>query len=185
MTSRSRSAHVLPLLVASAALCACSGWGPTQYITGRYVYGTDSSMTRTAIVVAYIEQQAPTGLAAFPDGGSPRVLRRGMLLYVCNVLTGPVHFLGFVPQADESVNVDVRVLSWQADGFDAAFRQYDVRPPVFSAFHIDLTGVAHPLGAPTDTVQASQGIAPACQRTVDSLNLSSSQRGERGFYDRP
>ena len=108
-----------------------------------------------------------------------------MLLYVCDALTEPVRFLGFVPQTHESLNVDVRVLSWHADGFDAAFRQYDTRPPVFSAFHIVITGGARPLGTPADTAQASQVIAPACQRTVDSLNLSSRRRGEKGFYDRP
>lgn len=181
---RRRRAHIFARLVGGAALCACSGWGPTERITGRYVYGTDSSGTRTAIVATYIEQQAPTGLAKFPDGGSPRILKRGMLVYLCSVLTGPVEFLGFVPRTDQAVNVDVRVLSWQANGFDAAFRDFDVRPPVFSAFHIDLTGIAHALGTPTDTVQASQAITPTCQHTVDSLNLSIGQRTESGLYDR-
>lgn len=172
-------------VVAAATFCACSGWGPTQYISGRYVYGSDSSATRTAIVVTYVEQQAPTGLAAFPDGGSPRVLKRGMLVYLCHAVAAPLRFLGFVPQTDASPNVDVRVLAWHADGFDAAFREYDVQSPLFSAFHVDTTGLVRPLGVPTDTVEASQDIAPVCQRTVDSLNLSSAQRGQAGFREQP
>lgn len=180
-----RITRTLTRLLAGATLCGCSGWGPTQYITGRYVYGTDSSATRTAIVVTYVEQRAPTGLAAFPDGGSPRVLKRGMLVYVCNAPAEPVHFVGFVPQPDESPNVDVRVLSWQSDGFNAAFRQYDVRPPVFSAFHIAISGGALSLGVPADTVQAGQAIAPACQRTLDSLTQSGLRRGGNGYYEQP
>jgi hypothetical protein len=108
-----------------------------------------------------------------------------MLVYVCDVLTGATRSLGFVEQPDQNTDVDVRVLSWDADGFDAAFRQYAARPPLFSAFHIDLTGTARALGTPTDTVQASQVLSPACQETVDSLNRSTLQRGASGFYSRP
>jgi hypothetical protein len=45
----------LATLCTLAALAACSQYGPTQYITGFYVYGTDSSGTRTAIAVEYSE----------------------------------------------------------------------------------------------------------------------------------
>jgi hypothetical protein len=127
--------------------------------------------------------QSPTGFAAFPDGAASRVLRQGMLVYVCSALTEPLHFLGFVPQPDRSLfNVDVRVLSWNADGFDVAFRAYDAQPPVFSAFHILTAGGTRSLGMPADTIQASQVIAPACQHTLDSLTLSGRRRG---LYDRP
>jgi hypothetical protein len=170
--------------VSIATLGACSGFGPTQYITGFYVYGTDSSGTRTAVAVEYGEQQAATGIAAFPDGGKARVLKQGLLLYFCNAPAQPLRFLGYLPQSDPSGDVDVRVLAWHPDAFDIAFR-YQAPRPSFEEYRVAIAGGTVPLGSSVDTTQASQAISPVCQHVVDSLNASSRERGAKGFYERP
>ena len=183
--NRVRTSRTLAPLIVFATLTACSGWGATRYITAFYAYGSDSSGLRTAIAVPYTELQDATGLAALPDGGTPRILKQGMLVYLCNATGVALQSLGFVPQPDGDINVDVRVLAWESDGFDVAFRHYASVPPRFSAFHIGIAGGTLALGAPPDTIQASQAIAPACQRVVDSLRAEGQKRGAAGYYQRP
>jgi hypothetical protein len=77
-----RLAHVVAVGVLSAASSACTYAPPAPMVrVANHVVrpGTDS----IAIAVVAATHRNPTGLAAFPDGGAPRVEREQGIFYLC------------------------------------------------------------------------------------------------------
>jgi hypothetical protein len=73
-------AGVVAALVAMPGACTYAPPQPTVRVANHvYRAGTDS----VALAVYAAQLRQPTGLAAFPDGGSPRVDREQAIFYLC------------------------------------------------------------------------------------------------------
>jgi hypothetical protein len=83
---REASVTMLPILLASCTLAACT-YGPTE--THRRVQNValKADGTRVAVLVKIESYRPATGLAAFPDGGVPKMLLQAAHLYVVNVVS--------------------------------------------------------------------------------------------------
>ncbi len=96
-----------PLLLITAVLAACT-YGPAEDHVTVQSLALKPDGSRLAVIVKYERSQVATGLAAFPDGGVPRVLVQRADLYVIDLpsralvdsgqlLAPPAHRISFSP----------------------------------------------------------------------------------------
>lgn len=84
------------------ALCqtACT-YGPAQHrVWIKQAEGRPETRTFAAIVQSQVRREA-TGLAAFPDGGSPRIADQAVTIYVADVDQRTVRRIGRIPVPSE------------------------------------------------------------------------------------
>ena len=84
--------------IAAVSLLAACGWERPNYITFMPAHDSNDGTSLTAIAMYYHVIQTPTGLRAFPDGGSPRELEAGALVYLCDDGARTLRPLSFVAQ---------------------------------------------------------------------------------------
>ena len=88
----------LPVTLFAVAIssCACTYGEPEVHVSVQNVaLSADGELL--AAVVKYQRYRLPTGLATFPDGGRPKVLKQRADLYVVDLASRAVVFHGSVP----------------------------------------------------------------------------------------
>jgi hypothetical protein len=113
---RIRRAQTLPFLCA-LSLSACT-YGPVQHrinIAGAVA----RPETRTFAVIVWSElRREATGLAAFPDGGVPKIRDQSVTLYVADVDEQTVRRMGQIPVPAEVENSHgAFLLGWKGSAF--------------------------------------------------------------------
>ena len=169
-----------------AVLCALAscGWGEIEYITFTPVHGSDSAGTRTAIVSHYVEQQPPTGLGAFPDGGKPRELLRGALVYLCDARASRVNLLGAVEEKNSEFNVTPAIGNWDTDGFVVAIGRATA-PIVYSMTRISADGAKSAVGVSEVPPASNQHLTPYCATALDSISRDIQRRSQDNYRRKP
>lgn len=82
-----------PLIVATALLGACTYGAPEDHLTVQNL-ALKPDGSRLAVVVKYERYRVATGLAAFPDGGVPRILVQRADFYVVDLRSRTVAYSG-------------------------------------------------------------------------------------------
>ena len=86
---RVASAAMLAILLGSGALVACT-YGPAETHQRVQNAALNADGTRVAVMVKIESYRPATGLAAFPDGGVPKMLLQEAHLYVVDVVSPAV-----------------------------------------------------------------------------------------------
>ena len=169
MTSRSAAAGAL-LLLSSCTYAAPEPLVRVEHHVLRA--GTDSLVA--AVSAALIRR--PTGLAAFPDGGRPRLDDEQGLFYLCVAApAGPpsVRRIASIPRPDSIRSQFVPwVTSWDgAESVIASVSGYvaaESRPAAFRRvwFRLRLTGETTPLGAGARATGAASSLPAACESAI-------------------
>ena len=170
-----RAAGRLPVVgIIAAAISSC--WSGKQYAVGPFSYGTDSTGLRTAITTTYEVSQTPHGLVQI-DGPATRVVAFGFLVWICDAGVQHTRALGLLALGDSVATiVPLTVADWRSGDFV-------VFTPVRAAtLRVSTDGefAAVPKTV-SDTLHASQAIAPFCATQMDSLrSLPATKLGPTG-----
>lgn len=158
------------------ALAACTYAAPETIVrVANHVYrpGTDS----IGIAVYAAEERRPTGLAAFPDGGSARVEHETAIFYLCvaapEVSRPILRRIAVVSRPDSLQSGFTPWLSpWDgADRMLASLRGY-VGNETRTEDHrmiwiaIDLTGRVTPIGNPASAGSVATSLPASCERAA-------------------
>ena len=105
----------LLLILATFLLAACT-YGPAQdYVTVENL-AINPDGSRLAVVVKYERYRVATGLAAFPDGGVPRVLAQRADLYVVDLRSRTLLYSGGLPApATHRLSFNPWLIGWDGD----------------------------------------------------------------------
>lgn len=109
---------VAVLAVAAAVpggLAACTYGEPRQALELEHAFADDGS--KLAIAAQRHLWQRPTGLAAFPAGGSPRITEQFVDVYVMDMGSREILYRHAIdpPGAQSMEALEARVLGWQGD----------------------------------------------------------------------
>lgn len=181
-SGRMRALRPLPL-VALVTQAAC-GWGPVMHITGGYAYSSDEAGMRTAIVTSYMQYEAPTGLRAFPDGGTPRIRLQGALVYYCDATAQVWRYVGTVEEPDMDTNDPFRIVAWDRLGFTLGV-MVRAPGPLFALTRVHLDGGLTPLGRERGVPQVNRSASAFCRQVVDSLEAYDARRNLNGRTEKP
>lgn len=165
-------------------LLAGCGWAPARHVAFGYAAESDSAGTRSAIVAHYLIQQAPTGLRAFPDGGRPRVLFRGVLVYYCDESARTWRPLAKVSEPEVDANLPVIVRDWDRTGFTVGVG-LRMPGPRYAMTRVDLDGTAKSLGRRGDSPQRRPPSGEYCRQVRDALERDNEARASRGGTSAP
>lgn len=163
MVSRGR------LLLASVTATVISGcWSGKHYEVGPFSYGTDSTGLRTAIATPYEVTQTADGSPIQLDGPAKRTDAFGILVWVCDASARQLHALGLLALPDSLAAIatlpPLTVADWAADQFIVYM------PGPQTTLQVSASGEFSTLPpSASDTVHASQVIAPYCTTQLDSL----------------
>lgn len=109
--------RVLVLIGCIIQMTACTYGPPRQRIWIEQAEGRPETRTFAAIVWSEIRSEA-TGIAAFPDGGVPKIRDQSVALYVADVDRGTVRRIGQIQIAPEMKNSHQPFLSgWKGSSF--------------------------------------------------------------------
>ena len=193
LRSRRRPTHDARRLVALGALgatlaCTYAQPVPMVHVANHVVRpGTDSF----AIAVVAATHRRPTGLAAFPDGGAPRVEREQGIFYLC-VPSAPAQQLRRIAVVPRPDSLRSGFTAWVSDWdgperFVASLRGYtttESRPEAHRMvwMHVQLDGtiaplaVGRPMGGPATSLPRSCEEAAIADGTAWLATSSASQR---------
>lgn len=171
--SRRWPARLVAIGALSAAASACTYAPPTPMVhVANHVVrsGTDS----IAIAVVAATFRRPTGLAAFPDGGAPRLEREQGIFYLCvphaGASTPLLRRIAIVPRPDSlRSGFTAWISDWDgSDRFVASVRGYtatESRPETHRMvwMMVDLDGTLSPL----PSGRAMGGVATSLPRSCE------------------
>lgn len=155
------------LVSLAAGLTAC-GWSETQRVTFSFAHSSDSSLGRTALMAHYLEQQNPTGLRAFPDGGKPRQLARGVVVYLCDAGEQSLRRLGVASEPESDFNIAPAAGAWDSTGFVVGVGRSS-SPIPYGLTRFDYDGGQRAAGVSFQRPAGDNRISEYCSRMRDSL----------------
>ena len=159
-TTRTLVALTVLCATFSAASCA-PRWGPVEYVVGPFSYGTDATGHLTAIAANYVASEHRETTIFGP---SLRYEAVGALVWLCDANASQLRSLGLAPVQEIPPSDTVVVADWQTDNFvvnnDGSYTPW---------VRVWVSGAQSSATAPSDTLPASQVIAPYCRSEMDSL----------------
>jgi hypothetical protein len=132
-----------------------------EYFVGPFSYGTDATGHLTAIAANYTASEHRTPSIFGP---ALRFEAEGALVWLCDVNANQLRSLGLAPVQEIPPSETVVVADWQTDNFvvnnDGSWTPW---------VRVWISGAQSSATAPSDTLPASQMIAPYCRSEMDSL----------------
>jgi hypothetical protein len=159
-------------LVACGMAAACT-YGPAELLVRVANSARRSDTDSIALAVYAAEFQRPTGLAAFPDGGRPRLGRERGIVYLCVAPGGAavtVTRIAVLPRPD-SLQTDFTpwIGSWDgAASVIVSIRGYAASETRADAlrilwYRVRLSGAIEPLKGVAPTGGVATSMPPACE----------------------
>jgi hypothetical protein len=164
--------------IVAAVMAACT-YGPMMFratVTGHTMNAATSVF---AVTVRYEEYRDPTGIAAFPDGGSARIVAEGVAYYACDTARAMVRRIAALARPKRyrgSFNPGVG--PWVGDSLWLSLRGYTSPSPSQAAFAIewyvvDNAARAVATAAPTQPSGAAASLPPFCEsRAIEEARAS-------------
>ena len=102
-------------ILATALLAACTYAAPEDHVTVQNL-AINPDGSRLAVVVKYERYRVATGLAAFPDGGVPRVLIQRADFYVVDLQSRALVYSGELPAPSaHRLSFSPWLIGWDGD----------------------------------------------------------------------
>lgn len=164
-------------------LLGCSEYGPVEYISAPPTVAADSSASVAVFAMLYVEQREARGIAAFPDGGIPKIERQGVWAYRCDELGQQARSLGLISRTGIDFNKTLRIVSVTPEAFTLVLIPFNRSDTVAYRVQVDggITTVANPVASPAAPVQ----LGSFCQAAYVRLQNEGRSRATNGFNQPP
>ncbi|HZW19265.1 MAG TPA: hypothetical protein VFF71_10715 [Luteimonas sp.] len=162
------------LMAALLVLASCTYGEQTRVLTFKYAIADDDS--KVAILAMRYVLHRPTGIAAFPDGGSPKVTDQAVEVYVVDPVSRKILYRHAVGPPGERgmVGLTAWLSGWQADavyvkltgcepGFLTSYRGCGDERRRTLAYRVSgdaVEPVAWPAPAPRPNTRFGRAVAP-------------------------
>ena len=158
--------HPIASALAGLLLLSCSYEAPRR-IAQKQEFLTDS-LGRTVIAQRFMDIRIPRGLAAFPDGGRPRIVFEAADIAVCDAEKQSLGLLATLTKLPDAPELSIVPVVWASDTIILETRGY-ASPVTRQYVHIDMAGNARLMTSAVTARTEYQPPRTFCRMVLDSM----------------